>query len=292
MKSTCYQCSPKDFHEVDYTQLYGFLRYNQVEVNQMRAERFARAHDPLALMANSNNPYNYPVFYKDQPSQITDMQQSPPNNNYNPQPSFNQKYMQQPIINPKDISDPTTSMNMTLVIGVNGENQFTLYAGKNVGNQNRLIVSGIANPNVNQNGHGNVVATRAEGNGNANNRNQIWCYNCRGIGDLDEIKEVNENCILMVIYSKHRHRYTKLLDPILEPHQVQQNNSNVISAVSSVEQSAGTEKPHHDTVEETRAYFELLFNNLTIEVEKINTVNRKMKETNADLTTDLARYKN
>ncbi|GJT13641.1 hypothetical protein Tco_0860683 [Tanacetum coccineum] len=57
----------KDLHEVDYTQLYDFLKYNQVEVNQLRAERLARAHDPLALMANSNNPYNYPVFHQDQP---------------------------------------------------------------------------------------------------------------------------------------------------------------------------------------------------------------------------------
>ncbi|GJT47921.1 hypothetical protein Tco_0974078 [Tanacetum coccineum] len=39
-----------------------------VEVNELRAERLARAHDPLALMANSNNPYNYLVFHQDQPS--------------------------------------------------------------------------------------------------------------------------------------------------------------------------------------------------------------------------------
>ncbi|GJS36823.1 hypothetical protein Tco_0535205 [Tanacetum coccineum] len=55
----------KDLHEVDYTQLYDFLKYNQAEVNELRAERLARAHDPLALMANSNNPYNYHVFHQD-----------------------------------------------------------------------------------------------------------------------------------------------------------------------------------------------------------------------------------
>ncbi|GJS61558.1 hypothetical protein Tco_0656342 [Tanacetum coccineum] len=69
---------------------------------------------------------------------------------------------------------------------------------QNVGNQNRLIVVlGIANQNANQNGNGNVVAARAEVNGNGNNRNQIRCYKCKGIGDFDEIKEVNANCILM-----------------------------------------------------------------------------------------------
>ncbi|GJY39460.1 gag-pol polyprotein [Tanacetum coccineum] len=95
----------------------------------------------------------------------------------------------------------------------------------------------------NQNGNVNVVAARAEGYGNRNNKNQIKCYNYRGIGhiarnctvrprrrdaaylktqlligqkeeavkqlqaeefdlmavvgDLDEIKAVNANCILM-----------------------------------------------------------------------------------------------
>ncbi|GJV92591.1 hypothetical protein Tco_1540404 [Tanacetum coccineum] len=65
----------KDLNTVDYTQLYEFLKYNQVEVNELGAERLAKLHDPLALMANSNNPYNFPMFNQDQPSPITYMQQ-------------------------------------------------------------------------------------------------------------------------------------------------------------------------------------------------------------------------
>ncbi|GJY44543.1 hypothetical protein Tco_0432756 [Tanacetum coccineum] len=106
----------KDLHTADYTQLYDFLKYNQKEVDELRAERLARTHDPLALMANSNNPFNYHVFHQDQPSSSTYMQQPQPNNNYNPQPSFNQNYMQQPMPNPEDITDPITTMNMTLVL--------------------------------------------------------------------------------------------------------------------------------------------------------------------------------
>ncbi|GJX54959.1 hypothetical protein Tco_0284856 [Tanacetum coccineum] len=50
---------------------------------------------------------------------------------------------------------------------------------QNVGNQNGLIVVlGIANQNATRNRNGNVVVARAE-------------------GDLDEIEEVNANCILM-----------------------------------------------------------------------------------------------
>ncbi|GJX58906.1 hypothetical protein Tco_0290296 [Tanacetum coccineum] len=69
-------------------------------------------------------------------------------------------------------------------------------------------------------------------------------------------------------------QYTELLEPISEPHQVQQNDSNVISVVSSVEQCGGTVEQNPITIEETRAYFESLYNNLAIDV---------------DLTTELAR---
>ncbi|GKC08053.1 hypothetical protein Tco_0999663 [Tanacetum coccineum] len=107
----------KDLHTADYTQLYDFLKYIQKEVDDLRAKRLAKTHDPLELMANSNNPFNYQVFHQDQPSSSTYMQQPLPNNNNNNlQPSFNQNYMQQPMPNPKDITDPTTAMNMKLVL--------------------------------------------------------------------------------------------------------------------------------------------------------------------------------
>nr|GEY01039.1 hypothetical protein [Tanacetum cinerariifolium] len=47
----------KDLHTADYTQLYDFLKYNQNEVDELKAERIAKNQDPLALMENSNNPY-------------------------------------------------------------------------------------------------------------------------------------------------------------------------------------------------------------------------------------------
>ncbi|GJU91618.1 hypothetical protein Tco_1304041 [Tanacetum coccineum] len=175
-----------------------------------------------------------------------------------------------------------------------------------------IVVPGNANLNANQIRNGNVVATWAE---EFDLMVAAW--------DLDEIKEVNANCILManlqqaltssthtdnaLVYDSdgsaevheydncynnkifnmftQEEQYTKLLEPIPEPHQVQQNDSNVISTVSSVEQSGGTVEQNPATVEKTRAYFESLYNNLAIEVEKVNMINRKMKEINADLTT-------
>ncbi|GJT51176.1 hypothetical protein Tco_0977333 [Tanacetum coccineum] len=137
--------------------------------------------------------------------------------------------------------------------------------------------------------------------------------------DLDEIEEVNANCILMANLQQastlgtqidkapvhdsdgssevhhnencydndifnmftQKEQYTELLEPIFKPHKVQQNNSNVISVMSSVEQSGGTVEQNLANVKETRALYDSLYNNLAIEVEKVNTVNRKMKETNA-----------
>nr|GFC86892.1 hypothetical protein [Tanacetum cinerariifolium] len=105
--------------------------------------------------------------------------------------------------------------------------------------------------------------------------------------DLDEIKEVNANYILMAnlqqastsgtqtdkapIYDSDRsagihnydycydneifnmftqeEHYTELLEPNLEPHQVPHNDNNVIFEVSSVEQSRGTVEQHPANVE-------------------------------------------
>ncbi|GKC94942.1 hypothetical protein Tco_1160384 [Tanacetum coccineum] len=124
--------------------------------------------------------------------------------------------------------------------------------------------------------------------------------------DLDEIEEVNANYILMAnlqqastsgtqtdkapIYDSDGS--TELLEPIPEPHQVPQNDSNAFSEVSSMEQGEGTVEQHPTNVEETRVLYDSLYNNLPTEVEKVNLVNRKLRETNANLTTKLARYKN
>nr|GEY67778.1 hypothetical protein [Tanacetum cinerariifolium] len=89
------------------------------------------------------------------------------------------------------------------MVGGNGRNQFRQYAGQNTGNMtgyNDVI------GNQNQIGNGNLVTAHAEGNAAGQNGNQIRCYNYGGVeeydlmaaaADLDEIEEVNANCILM-----------------------------------------------------------------------------------------------
>nr|GFC79328.1 hypothetical protein [Tanacetum cinerariifolium] len=147
---------------------------------------------------------------------------------------------------------------------------------QNVGNQNGQMV--VPGSNQNPNGNGNLVAAHAEA------------------ADLDEIKEVNANCILMAnlqqtstsgtqtdkapVYDSdgstevhnyencydnkifnmftQEEQYTELLEPIPEPHQVPQNDNNVISEVTSVEQSGRTVEQHPINAEETRVLYDSL----------------------------------
>nr|GEZ97314.1 hypothetical protein [Tanacetum cinerariifolium] len=126
------------------------------------------------------------------------------------------------------------------------------------------------------------------------------------VADLDEIKEVNANCILMAnlqqapssgtqtdsapVYDSdgsaevheyencynneifnmftQEEQYTELLEPILEPQQVPQNDNNVISEVTDMEQGGKIVEQHSANFEETRALYESLYQNLAIEVKK------------------------
>nr|GEV59771.1 integrase, catalytic region, zinc finger, CCHC-type, peptidase aspartic, catalytic [Tanacetum cinerariifolium] len=232
-------------------------------------------------MANSDNPYAYPAPHQDQPS-------------------FNQNYMQQPKPNPEDITDPTTAMNIALAlmakvfklnystptnknqrISSNPRNRQIAQPVQNVGNQGAWdVIQNLRVQNVgNQNGNGNLVAARAEGNAAGHNGNQIRCYNCRGkkeagiqlqakefdlmaaATDLDEIEEVNANCILMA--NLHQSSTS-----------VPYNDNNIISEDSSVKQSEEIVEQHPINFEETRALYDSLYQNLAIEVENVNTVNQ------------------
>nr|GFC03881.1 hypothetical protein [Tanacetum cinerariifolium] len=124
--------------------------------------------------------------------------------------------------NPEDITDSTTAMNM------------------------------------NQIGNGNLVAARAEGNAAGQNGNQIMCYNCRGI---DGSAEVHENCDDNEIFNMftQEEQYSELLEPIYESHQVPQNDNDVISEVTRMEQCGETIEQHPANFEETHALYESLY---------------------------------
>ncbi|GJW93247.1 hypothetical protein Tco_0172919 [Tanacetum coccineum] len=179
----------------------------------------------------------------------------------------------------------------------------------NGGNQNRLsVVSGIAN----QHGNGNVVVARAKVK--PWKRDAFYLQTQLQIaqkeeariqlnyeefdfmaaaGAYDEIEEVNANCTSKDNLQQASTSGTQTDSaPVYDLDGSAVNDTNVNSEVSSVEQSGGTVEQHPVTVEETHAYFESLYINLAIKVEKVNTVNHKLRETNTDLTTEVARYKN
>ncbi|GKC50273.1 retrovirus-related pol polyprotein from transposon TNT 1-94 [Tanacetum coccineum] len=235
------------------------------------------------------------------------MQQPLPNNNnnYNPQPSFNQNYMQQLMPNPEDITNPTTAMNMTLAdcsAGYEYRSRQTYADGWRQWWESVSIVCWAA---CQESGcsecssESGCSESQAASNAIGNNGNQIRCYNCRGLGHLAR------NCIVRPRRMDAASLHTQLLIAQKEEAgiQLQAEEFDLMATAAdldeieetdqlSVEQDGETVDQHPASVEETRSYFESLYNNLVIKVEKVNSVNRKMKETNADLTTELARYKN
>nr|GEZ00981.1 hypothetical protein [Tanacetum cinerariifolium] len=178
----------KDLHTADYTQLYDFLKYNQKgNYLQQPMTNPEDITDPttamnmaLALMAKAFK-LNYST-----PTNNNQWISSNPRNRHIAQPGMNMGQDRQ----------------MQMVRG-NGGNQFRQYAGQNAGNSAGYN-DVIRNPVI-QNAVQNLKA-HAEGNAAGENGNQIRCYNCRGVeeydlmaaaADLDEIKEVNANYILM-----------------------------------------------------------------------------------------------
>nr|GEV22394.1 hypothetical protein [Tanacetum cinerariifolium] len=200
----------------------------------------------------------------------------------------------------------------------NGGIQVAQNAGvQSGGNQNGLVVvPGIAN----QNGTGNIVAIRAEGSGNRNQaRIQLQAEEfdfMAATGDLDEIEEVNTNCILMAnlqhastsgtqfdkapvydidgspdvqlkdncydneifIMFTQEEQYTDLLEPILEPQIVPQNDNHVTSVAPSMVQSGGIEETSSAPNEETHAHQETAYRNLVDQVAQVERLLAQLRD--------------
>nr|GEU29012.1 hypothetical protein [Tanacetum cinerariifolium] len=245
-------------------------------------------------------------------------------------------YMQQPMQNPKDISDLTTAIDMTLALmakvftlnnttptnnnqrsSSNPSNMQIAQPGMNMDQDRHMlmvkdnIVENINGLSVvseiaNEYGNRNVVKAPAEGNGNL-----IRCYNCQGLGHyasnctvkpkkrdaayLQQQLQIAKKEKAGIQSTQEEFEFIATADAYEETKRVKAStsgtqsdkspvyNSDGLAEVSSVEQGVGTVEEHPANVEETRALYDSLCNNLAIEVEKFNTVNRKLRETNAYL---------
>nr|GEU48176.1 reverse transcriptase domain-containing protein [Tanacetum cinerariifolium] len=123
------------------------MKGSNIGIQEKKAKLFnewERTQDPLALMATSKNPYTFLVLHQDQLS-------------------FNQNYMQQPMPNLKDITEPTTAINMALALIAKAFKLNYLTPTNN----NQRISSNLCNRQISQQ------------------------------ANLDEIEEVNAKYILM-----------------------------------------------------------------------------------------------
>nr|GFC86667.1 Gag-Pol polyprotein [Tanacetum cinerariifolium] len=119
----------------------------------------------------------------------------------------------------------STPTNNNQMISSNPRNRQIAQPVQNVRNQvaqnPRVQNDGIQN----QIGNGNLVAVRAEGNAAGHNGNQI----------RSEVHENYDNNEIFNMFTQEEH-YTEILEPIPEPQQVPQNDNDVISEVTDVEQ--------------------------------------------------------
>nr|GFB58950.1 hypothetical protein [Tanacetum cinerariifolium] len=228
----------KDLHTSDYTQLYDFLKYNQKELDELKAKRLAKIQDPLALMANSNNPYASPAPHQDL---------SP----------FNQNYVDCTV---RPRKRDAAYLQTQLLIAQKEEAGIQLQA-----EEYDLMAAAADLDEIEEvNANCILMANLQQASSSSTQTDSPPVY------DSDGSAEVHENCDDNEIFNMftQEEQYTELLEPILELQQV----------------------PHNDNTVSLRL---LMWNKMgNIEVEKVNSVNRKLKETNADLTTELARYKN
>nr|GEW67346.1 hypothetical protein [Tanacetum cinerariifolium] len=113
--------------------------------------------------------------------------------------------------------------------------------------------------------------------------------------DTDGSAEVqlNDNCYDNEIFNMftQEEQYTDLLEPILEPQLVPQNANHVTSVSPSMVHSGGIVETSFAPNKETRAHQETIYRNLVDQVAHVNIVNRNMRATNAELKSELARYK-
>nr|GEW77378.1 hypothetical protein [Tanacetum cinerariifolium] len=291
----------KNLHEADFTQIYDFLKMKQ-----------------------DKNLLNFPTTHKDQSSSSTHSEQSfPINNKYNPQPSLNQNFMQPPMTSFEDINDPTEVMNASLILFAKYARQVAQnQQGNNAWQNGRIQVAQNAVQNAGVQSGGNqarcynyrglghitrnctarprrmdvaylqtqlLIAQKEE----TGIQLQVEEFNfMAAAGDVDEIEEVNVNCILMPNL-QHASTSGTYLDKatVYDTDDSAENDNHVTSIALSMVQGVGTVKTSYAPNEGIRAHQETIYRNLVDQVAQFNMVNCNMRATNSELKSEPARIK-
>nr|GEU34456.1 hypothetical protein [Tanacetum cinerariifolium] len=108
--------------------------------------------------------------------------------------------------------------------------------------------------------------------------------------DSDMVTEVphSSNDTFQIVFGIQSHEQP---ESIPDTHEVNENNSNIISDIPIMDPDRNKEE--HDDVdyEQQCAFFASLINNLKCDVKKCNEVNREAQQANTLLTNELERYK-
>ncbi|GJR29775.1 hypothetical protein Tco_1106007 [Tanacetum coccineum] len=258
----------KDLHIADYTQLYDFLKYNQKEGNQFRQYAGQNVGNQVVQNAVQN-------------------------------PSVQTVVNQNGVIVVPGIANQNRNSNVVAAraegnANVNNGNQIRCYSCRGLGYLARNCTVRPRRRDAAYLQTQSLIAQKEE----AGIQLQAEEFDLIAAAvDLDEIKEVNVNCILMANLQQASTSGTQSdkapvygLDGSAKAQLHDNCYDNEIFYI--LEQGGGILEQHHANVEETRVLYDSLYNNLAIEVEKVNSVNCKLRETNANLTTELGRYKN
>nr|GEV06596.1 hypothetical protein [Tanacetum cinerariifolium] len=230
----------KDLHIADYTQLYEFLKYNQKEVDELKAERLAKTQDPLALMENSNTPYNIGNHV------IQNAVQNPRVQNIG---------NQNRLIGVQGNGNQNQIGNGKLVAacaegnaaGQNG-NQIRCYNCRGVGRYAKNCIIRPGRKDVAYLQTQLLIAHKEE----AEFQLQVEEYDLMTtVVDLDEIEEVNANCILMANLQQASTSGNQTDSaPVYDSDGSAENDNDVISKDTGVEQGGETVEQHPANFEE------------------------------------------
>nr|GEV40213.1 hypothetical protein [Tanacetum cinerariifolium] len=238
----------KKLHDVDYNQLYDYLKQNLNEINEVRAEQLARTHDSLGFIANTQTP------------------------NLDGEECRKSDWECKAECKESDWTKCSTKSRYA-----ESEEFDSMAAAANYEEIEKVNANCILMANLQQ---ASTSGTHAD---------KAVVYNLDGPAQLYQYENCYDNEIFNMFTQEEQ--YIELLESTRDAHLVQQDDSNVIPVDSSMNPSGRELEQHPTTIEETRAFFESLDNNLVIEVKKINTVNYKTKEANVKLTAELARYR-